>query len=228
MESKCNLESPIHPVRAIYLHTFMARSSKKRELFIDLLTPHRDVLYGVCKKLIWNSNDIEDVLQTAIMSAYNSFDTFEEGTNFRAWMIKFLINTVFNFNKKHTRLSIFETFHEDVLDTDKDSHSWHDNPDMFEMLDMENIYHEILKDPLELLERMDKNIKDSLKKLSTAERTVFLLKSIADHSYKEIASTLEIPIGTVMSHLYRARAKLRESLCDYARESGFFHDKEIE
>lgn len=205
----------------------MVKSNKKKRLFIELLTPHRDVLYRVCKSLIWNNNDIEDALQTAIMSAYKSFNTFEEGTNFRAWMIKFLINTVFNFNKKQTRLSIFETFHEDVLDTCKDSHNRLDSTDMFEMLEMENIYHEILKNPLELLERMDKNIKNSLIKLSTAERTVFLLKSITDHTYKEIANILEIPVGTVMSHLYRARVKLRESLCNYARESGLFRDKEV-
>jgi len=205
----------------------MGNSGKKSELFIELLTQHKDILYGICKNLIWNSNDIEDTLQTAIMSAYKSFDKFEEGSNFKAWMIKFLINTVFNFNKKHTRLNIFETFHEEVLDNNKVSHEGHDNPDMFEMLEMENIYHEILKDPLKLPERMDKNIKDSLLKLNQAERTVFLLKSITDHSYKEIANILEIPIGTVMSHLYRARVKLRESLCDYARESGLFRDKEV-
>jgi RNA polymerase sigma-70 factor (ECF subfamily) len=205
----------------------MGKANKKKELFIELLTPHKDVLYGVCKNLIWNSNDIEDALQTAIMSAYKSFDKFEEGSNFKAWMIKFLINTVFNFNKKHTRLNIFEIFHEEVLDNGKAFHDGHDNPDMFEMLEAENIYHEILKDPLKLLERMDTNIKDSLLKLNMAERTVFLLKAITDHSYKEIANIIEMPVGTVMSHLYRARAKLRESLCNYARESGLFRDKGV-
>ena len=206
----------------------MSQSNKDKRLFIELLTPHKDILYGICKNLIWNSDYIEDALQTAIMSAYKAFDKFEKGSNFKAWMIKFLINTVFNFNKKYTRLGIFETFHEDVMDISKDSHNRHDNTDMFEMLEMEDIYHEILKSPLELLERMDKDVKNSLIKLNQAERTVFLLKSITDHTYKEIANILEIPIGTVMSHLYRARAKLRESLCDYAMESGFFRDKEVE
>lgn len=205
----------------------MGKSNKKKKLFIELLTPHKDVLYGICKNLIWNSNDLEDALQTAIMGAYKALDKFEDGSNFKAWMIKFLINTIFNFNKKHTRLNIFETFHEEVLVNDNAFHGGHDNPDMFEMLEMENTYHEILKDPLKLSERMDKNIKGSLLKLNTAERTVFLLKSITDHSYKEIANILEIPIGTVMSHLYRARVKLRESLCNYASESGLFRDKEV-
>ena len=205
----------------------MVKSNKKKDLFLDLLTPHKNTLYKVCKSLIWNSNDIEDALQTAIMSAYKSFDKFEEGSNFKAWIIKYLINTVFNFNKKYTRQSMFEAFHEGILDSGKAYHDEHDNQDIFEMLEMENIYHEILKNPIKLLERMDKNIKDSLLKLNTAERTVFLLKSITDHSYKEIANILEIPVGTVMSHLYRARSKLRETLCDYARESGLFRNEEI-
>ncbi len=203
----------------------MVKSNKKKDMFIELLTPHRDIMYRVCKSLVWNNNDIEDALQTAIMSAYKSFDKFEEGSNFKAWIIKYLINTVFNFNKKYTRLSMFETFHEGILDEGRASHDGHDNPDMFEMLEKENIYHEILKNPLKLLERMDKSMKNSLLKLNTAERTVFLLKAITDHSYKEIANILEIPVGTVMSHLYRARAKLRETLCDYARESGLFRNK---
>ncbi len=203
----------------------MVKSNKKRDMFIELLTPHRDVMYRVCKSLIWNNNDIEDALQTAIMSAYKSFYKFEEGSNFKAWIIKFLINTVFNFNKKYTRQNMFETFHEGILGEGRAFHDGHDNPDMFEMLEKENIYHEILKNPLKLLERMDKSMKDSLLKLNTAERTVFLLKAITDHSYKEIANILEIPVGTVMSHLYRARAKLRETLCDYARESGLFRNK---
>jgi RNA polymerase sigma-70 factor (ECF subfamily) len=205
----------------------MVKSNKMKDLFIELLTPYRDTMYRVCKSLVWNSNDIEDALQTAIMNAYKSFDKFEEGSNFKAWIIKYLINTVFNFNKKYTRQSMFEAFHDGILDSGKASHDGHDNPDMFEMLERENIYHEILKNPLKLLERMDKSMKDSLLKLNTAERTVFLLKAITDHSYKEIANILEIPVGTVMSHLYRARAKLRETLCDYARESGLFRNKGV-
>ena len=93
-------------------------------------------------------------------------------------------------------------------------------------MERENIYHEILKNPFKLLEDMDKPVKDSLNKLSVSEKNIFSLNLSAGFSYKEIANILEMPIGTVMSHLYRARAKLRESLCDYAREKGLFLDKE--
>ncbi len=204
----------------------MAKSNKKKELFVELLTPHKDTLYRVCKNLIWNSNDIEDALQTTVLNAYKSFDKFEEGSNFKAWIFKYLINTVLNFNKKYTRLNVFETGVEETIDKTTIPPSGQESLDVLEMLERENIYHEILKNPFKLLESIDKRMKDSLHKLNAAERTVFLLKSLADFSYKEMASVLEMPIGTVMSHLYRARAKLRESLCDYARERGLFRNKE--
>ncbi|MFQ5962728.1 MAG: sigma-70 family RNA polymerase sigma factor [Candidatus Scalinduaceae bacterium] len=204
----------------------MTKSNEKKRLFIELLDPHKDTLYRVCKKLIINGNDIEDALQTTIISAYKSFDRFEEGSNFKAWIFKFLINTLFNFNKKYSRLSAFETYHEEVLDTAQTSCTEHKDVNLFEMLEKENIYHEILKNPLKLFENIDGPMKESLLRLKTAERTVFLLRSLTDLSYKEMSNVLEIPIGTVMSHLYRARAKLRESLCDYAREIGLFRDKD--
>ncbi len=204
----------------------MSKSNEMKRLFVEHLDPHKDSLYRICKYLIRNSNDVEDALQTAILSAYKSFDRFEEGSNFKAWIFKVLLNTVFNFNKKYSRLSAFETYHEGILDATETSCTEHGDIDLLEALEKENIYQEILKAPFELLENIDKPMKDSLLRLKTAERTVFLLKSLIDLSYKEISNVLEIPIGTVMSHLYRARAKLRESLCDYAKEMGLFQDKD--
>ncbi|MFQ5687076.1 MAG: RNA polymerase sigma factor, partial [Candidatus Scalindua sp.] len=134
----------------------MAKSNKKKRLFIELLAPHKDTLYRVCKNLIWNSNDIEDALQTTVLSAYKSFDKFEEGSNFKAWIFKYLINTVLNFNKKYTRLNVFETGVEETIDKTTSSPSGQESLDVLEMLERENIYHEILKNPFKLLESIDK------------------------------------------------------------------------
>lgn len=205
----------------------MAKSSEKKLLFIEHLEPHKDSLYRVCKSLIWHINDIEDALQTTIMNAYKSFDKFEEGSNFKAWIFKYLVNTTLNFNKKYTRVNVFETVIEDTIDKTTISPSEHESLDILEILEREDIYHEILNNPFTLLEDVDKRMKDSLNRLNMPERTVFLLKSLAGFSYKEIANVLEIPIGTVMSHLYRARVKLRESLCDYAKEKGLFRNREV-
>lgn len=191
----------------------MARRYKEIT-FLELLEPHRRSLYRFCRNIIWDKNDVEDALQTAILSAYKSFDTFLEGGNFRAWIFKFLVNTVYNFNKRHGRENTFET----RLDCDELG--------ILEVFEKETIYQEILKDPDRLLEKVDEEVKRSLSHLSLSERSVFLLRSIEGLSYKEIAEVLQIPIGTVMSQLSRARAKLREFLCDYAKEKGFFADRD--
>ena len=185
----------------------------KETTFLELLEPHRRSLYRFCRNIIWDKNDVEDALQTAILSAYKSFDTFQKGGNFKAWIFKFLVNTVYNFNKKHGRKDTFET----RLDCDE--------PGILEVFEKESMYQEILKDPDRLLERVDERVKRSLFRLSLSERAVFLLRSIEGLSYKEISEVLQIPVGTVMSQLSRARAKLREFLCDYAKEIGFFADR---
>ena len=202
-------------------------ANKTKQCFLELLNPHKDLLYKYCKHIIWNANDTEDALQTTIMNAYKAFDIFEEESNFKAWIFKFLINTVLNFNKKYSRLLSNETHLEETQYKESLVRSRHEYPDVLEILERENIYHKILRNPYEILENLDKPVKDSLNALTPSEKNVFLLKSLADFSYKEIAGVLESPIGTVMSHLCRARAKLRVSLCDYARENGLIRDKDI-
>lgn len=93
-----------------------------------------------------------------------------------------------------------------------------DIEDPSEVFEKEMIYEEILMDPERFFERLSSHVKDSLLCLSSAERGVFLLRSIEGLSYKEMADVLNIPMGTVMSHLSRARAKLRKLLCEYAKE----------
>ena len=205
----------------------MTNANKTKQCFLELLNPHKNLLCKYCTHILWNANDTEDALQTTIMNAYKKFDTFEEGSHFKAWIFKFLINTVFNFNKKYSRLTANEISLGEIQDKESITHSGYEYPDVLEILERENIYHEILKNPFKILENLDKPIKDSLNALTPSEKNVFLLKSLADFSYKEIAGVLESPIGTVMSHLCRARAKLRVSLCDYARENGLIRDKDI-
>ena len=153
----------------------MAYVNKTKRLFIEMLNPYKNSLYRFCKRVIWNANDVEDALQTTIMNAYKSFDKFEEVTNFKAWIFKYLINTVFNFNKKHSRLTAIETSVEEIQDKEPIIHSGHESLDFLEILERENIYHEILKNPFKLLEDMDKPVKDSLNKLSVSEKTFFSL-----------------------------------------------------
>ena len=164
--------------------------------------------------MLWGKNDIEDVLQSAILNAYKSFGKFTEGTNFKAWIFMFLTNTIFNFNKRYERINNFEI----KLEID-------DVESIVEIFEEETIYLDILDKPEKVFEKVNDKIKDSFDQLSSVEKSAFLLKSIEGLSYKEISDVLKIPIGTVMSHLSRARMKLRRLLCNYAKEMGLLKNE---
>ena len=82
-----------------------------------------------------------------------------------------------------------------------------------------------IEDPDEFLAMCGDEVLMAMKKLSTMERSCLLLKTMENFSYKEIAEILEIPFGTVMTHLSRGRAKLRKELTDYAYRCGHLKEQ---
>ncbi|MFN3467672.1 MAG: sigma-70 family RNA polymerase sigma factor [Candidatus Brocadiales bacterium] len=179
----------------------------RKKVFIELLSHHHDSLYRFCLHVIWDKNSAEDVLQEAILSAYRNFGHFQPGTNFKAWMFSFLINKIFDSNKR---------FKKEFQQANSSQ-----GLDIVEHLEKEEAYISILENPSVFFERMDARIKGALLSLKPTERMVFLLRAVEGFTYKEIAQFLDLPLGTVMSHLFRSRARLRELLADYAREMGF-------
>lgn len=181
-------------------------SLSEKEEFVRLLSENKDSLYRFCANIILDKNAAEDVLQEAIISAYRVFDNFRPGSDFRAWLFRFVINKVLNHNRKFKR-DLLRTHTQDV--------------DLVETLEKESAYGYVLERPEDFFEKVDDRIKEALLSLNPTGRMVFLLRSVEGFSYKEIATFLDIPIGTVMSHLSRSRAKLRECLAGYARQMGF-------
>ena len=179
--------------------------------FVALLSPHRDALYRFARHMCWDRNRADDVLQDALLAAFHRFDQFEPGTNFKAWIFRFLANTLLNENRKYRKEP--------------------DTVDAAEVGDAapaaaDSAYESVLADADRegFLEQLSDPLKRALEGLSEAERTVFLLRIVEDFSYKEISELLDIPPGTAMSHLHRGRAKLRERLADYARTHGYDAD----
>ena len=84
----------------------------------------------------------------------------------------------------------------------------------------EPLYQDVLKSPEVFLEQCGEEVNRALRNLSTAQRSCILLRGVEKFSYKEIAEILDIPVGTVMTHLSRGRAKLRKELTAYAEEQG--------
>ena len=178
--------------------------------FLDLLEPIRDQLYRYARRAAWRETDVPDIIQEAAMTAWRTFDKFEGGTNFRAWMFHILVNTTFSFNKrvKRQREVAFDKAEVDPTGA----------------LEREGAWSEVLDHPDVLSGLIDGRIVRSLERLSDAERQCFLLKLLEDFGYKEIAAMLAMPVGTVMSHVHRARMKLREDLAAVAIERGLVRE----
>ena len=177
--------------------------------FLKLLKPIESSVQAYVKHLAWSRNDIEDIFQTALLNAYKKFDTYQEGTNFKAWFFRFLTYTAYNANRRHEKISLYEVL------TDSQEIP---EPVFNESMDNPLHYEKFLKDPDSILESIEQEIGEAIRRLAVRRRSIFLLKAIGNLSYTEIAHILDIPIGTVMGELYRAREQLRKELSGYVRK----------
>jgi len=177
------------------------------EAFMELLEKHRHEFYRYIMRNVWNPSVAEDVFSSGIMTAYEQREKFKEGTNFRAWVFKILTNKCYVANRETKRSAI------DVEQIDESHFANYDEH-----------MHQAWEDPYWFLEQMGDELYAAMRKLGTAERSCLLLLSVEKYSYKEIASTLDMPVGTVMTHLARGRAKLRRLLLDHALAEGIIGD----
>lgn len=179
----------------------------KREAIADFLSQierYRDEFYRYVVRTLWDANMAEDVFQSALLAAFENYHKFTPGTNFRAWVYRIITNKCYVANRETGRAMA-------PLDTAEAS---------MVALQEEPGYNDVLKDPSGFLEQCGDEIVHAFRRLSTAERACILLRSVERFSYQEIAEIMEMPVGTVMTHLSRGRAKLRKDLLDYAVEAG--------
>ena len=192
---------------------FLNRSSEaSRREFEALALPHLDGLYAAALRLTKNPRDAEDLVQDAVLRAFRFFDKFERGTNIKAWLYKILTNTFINRYRRNTKeRNIVEDERDSVQDrlVSRDSADAAENP--------ERAY----------LDRMLSD--DVLKALDSVPvdfRLAVILADLQDFSYKEIADILDVPVGTVMSRLFRGRRLLQRQLAEYAAASGVLQGAE--
>jgi len=161
--------------------------------FEELAMPLFGRMYNFAHWLTQDAGEAEDLVQETCMKALKGFASFRQGTNFRAWMYKILRNT---FLTSRTGLRAATV----SLDSDEDG-----------------IDEPVASDTPEsiLLASADReSIQRALERQSVQFREVILLCDVEEMGYQEIAETLGIPIGTVMSRLSRARKAMRHSLGD--------------
>jgi RNA polymerase sigma-70 factor (ECF subfamily) len=161
-------------------------------------------LMAAALRLTRRRADAEDLVQETLYRAFRSLSTFQKGTRFNAWIFRILRNAHIN-RGRHEAAAPAAV---DMTETETAA-----PPDV--VPDLRS---------LDELDRMadrhfDDRVRAAIERLPEHFRAPLVLFSLGDLSYQEIADALEVPIGTVMSRLHRARAQLRSELLDYARSN---------
>jgi RNA polymerase sigma-70 factor, ECF subfamily len=177
--------------------------------FEQLLQPIVGMAYGTAVRLTRSQADAEDLIQDAALLAFKAFDSFEPGTNFKAWFFRILTNAFYSRHrkKKHDRANI----------------STEDLPPHYLYTRTAEIgLHSQAPDPAAaLMDRFDsEQVGVALDALPTEYRTVATLYFIEDFSYQQIADIVGCPVGTVRSRLHRGRRMLQKALWRVAQERG--------
>jgi RNA polymerase sigma-70 factor (ECF subfamily) len=158
--------------------------------FEELAMPLFDQLYNFARWLTQDTAEAEDLVQETYTKALRGFSSFQLGTNFRAWMYRILRNSFLS-----SRTGLKTTV---AIDGDADE----------SLLPADNTTPESI-----LIAQADREtVHQALTKLPVHFREILLLCEVEEMSYQEISETLAIPMGTVMSRLYRARKALRDLL----------------
>lgn len=172
---------------------FRMDEARRAESFEELAMPLFEPLYNYARWLSRDPGEAEDLVQETYLKGLRGFRSFSPGTNFRAWMYRILRNT---FLTSRTGLR------GQNVSVDED-------PDHFEQLAGEETPETVLFQGV----NRDR-LRESIEELPLPFREVLLLSDVENMSYREIAETLSIPIGTVTSRLMRARRKVREAIAN--------------
>jgi RNA polymerase sigma-70 factor (ECF subfamily) len=168
----------------------------KEQIFNEEAILHSAEIYRVALRMTRKKEEAEELVQETFIQAWKSFEKYEPGTNCRAWLYAILFNKYSAARRKQfSHLKHIQEVDEFVLE------------------------HAVM--PSSISEHLtDETVIEALDQLPDHFRSVVILTDVYEFKYKEVSEILGVPIGTVMSRLNRARAKLKDSLANSAIEYG--------
>ncbi len=172
----------------------LARESRKgnKKAFDQLVLRHQKQIYAISRGFAHNHQDADEITQEAFINAYIHINQFNEKGPFYSWLYRICVNTSLNFLKKRDK---FSQIYSDIIENSFDETDLDANP-------LKKIY----------VKEINELIKEALQSIPSEMQTVFVMRTFGELSYKDIAESLNISIGTVMSRLSRARKHLQKKL----------------
>ena len=179
---------------------------EKLNIFNQEFMPHINSMYNFAYRLTLDADDAKDLLQDTYLKAFRFIDSFQQGTNAKAWLFRILKNSFINDYRKKSK-----------------EPSKVDYQEVETFYNSEDVDRQITPDlRVEALQDMiGDEISVALNSLDVDFRTVIILCDLEGFKYEEMAKILDIPIGTVRSRLHRARNLLKEKLSEYAKKMGY-------
>ena len=183
----------------------LADEARDRVRFEEEALELADQVYNVARRLVSSREEAEDLMQETYARAFRNWQSFEPGTNLRAWLLRILTNLNIDRGRRAQRTPAMQPLEEG---------------DYFLYNRLEAAAGEPGAAEERVLSRLSQNhVVDALADLPHDFRDVVVLVDIGEFSYAESAQILDIPIGTVMSRLHRGRRMLKKELADVAVEA---------
>lgn len=182
------------------------KGAKRHQLFVNEFMEYIDSLYNFAFRLTYDEDDANDLVQDTYLKAYRFFDSYEPGTNAKAWLFRILKNSFINEFRKKSK-----------------------QPSKVDYNDLENTYNSDDTDSNATVDlrteterdKIGDEVANALNELDVDFRTAIILCDLEGFTYEEMSKILDIPIGTVRSRLHRARNLLKEKLKKYAGNLGY-------